>query len=137
MEPFSQIDYKRPDMGALKKKLRIHLNALKRASSYEAARSAYLASQEESGHVETAYVVASIRNTLDTTDAFYDAEMKYFNSALAMPAAYSPNSTRPCWLNMPQTVFSGMNAPISSAYTGSRAEQVISGATRIVANRSR
>ena len=30
-----------------------------------------------------------------------------------------------------------MNAPISSAYTGSRAEQVISGATRIVASRSR
>ena len=30
-----------------------------------------------------------------------------------------------------------MNAPISSAYTGRRAEQVISGATRIVARRSR
>ena len=30
-----------------------------------------------------------------------------------------------------------MNAPISSAYTGSRAEQVINGATRIVARRSR
>ncbi len=30
-----------------------------------------------------------------------------------------------------------MNAPISSAYTGSRAEQVISGATRMVARRSR
>ncbi len=84
MEPFSQIAYKRPDMGALKKKLRLHLKALKHASSYEEARAAYLASQEESGHVETAYVVASIRNTLDTTDAFYDAEMKYFNSALAM-----------------------------------------------------
>ena len=30
-----------------------------------------------------------------------------------------------------------MNAPISSAYTGRRAEQVISGATMIVARRSR
>ncbi|MCY1350548.1 hypothetical protein D9M69_367840 [compost metagenome] len=30
-----------------------------------------------------------------------------------------------------------MKAPISSAYTGSRAEQVISGATRMVVRRSR
>ena len=30
-----------------------------------------------------------------------------------------------------------MNAPISRAYTGRRAEQVISGATRMVARRSR
>ncbi len=30
-----------------------------------------------------------------------------------------------------------MNAPISNAYTGSRAEQVISGAIRMVARRSR
>ena len=30
-----------------------------------------------------------------------------------------------------------MKAPISSAYTGSRAEQVINGATRMVARRSR
>ncbi|KAG1390077.1 hypothetical protein G6F59_015320 [Rhizopus arrhizus] len=58
-------------------------------------------------------------------------------SALRMPAAYRPNSTRPCWLNTPHTVFCGMNAPISSAYTGRRAEQVISGATRIVARRAR
>ncbi|MEA4869700.1 MAG: M3 family oligoendopeptidase [Christensenella sp.] len=84
MEPFAQITYKRPDMGALKKKLRIQLNTLKRASSYEAARAAYLASQEETGHVETAYIIASIRNTLDTKDPFYDGEMKFFNSAIAM-----------------------------------------------------
>ena len=57
-------------------------------------------------------------------------------SALRMPAAYRPNSTSPCWLNQP-TSFSGTNAPISRAYTGSRAEQVISGATRMVAMRSR
>jgi len=35
-------------------------------------------------HVETNYVVASIRNTLDTTDRFYDGEMKYFNRAVAI-----------------------------------------------------
>ena len=54
-----------------------------------------------------------------------------------MPATYSTSSTRPRRLNQPPTVWSGMKAPISSAYTGRRAEQVISGATRMVSQRSR
>ena len=94
MEPFSQIVYTRPDMGALKKKLRAQLKKLKKASSYEEARTAFLASQEESGHVETAYVVASIRNTLDTKDPFYDGEMKYFNSAMALMMPLSKAFTK-------------------------------------------
>ena len=57
--------------------------------------------------------------------------------ALTMPPTYRPNSTSPCRLNTPHTGWSGMKAPISSAYTGSRAEQVISGATMIVVRRSR
>ncbi len=48
------------------------------------ARAAYLASQEITAHAETSYVVASVRNTLDTTDKFYDGEMQFFNRALAM-----------------------------------------------------
>ena len=40
-------------------------------------------------------------------------------------------------MNTPATVRSGTKAPISSAYTGSRAEQVISGAIMMVARRSR
>ena len=46
------------------------------------------------------------------------------------------NSTSPCRLNGPAARF-GMNAAITSAYTGSRAEQVMSGAIMIVARRSR
>ena len=84
METFQKIEYKRPDMGAMKKKLKQLLRALKKAATYEEAKAAYLASQEESGHFETSYVVASIRNTLDTTDKFYDGEMQFFNRALAM-----------------------------------------------------
>ena len=83
MENFSKIEYKRPDMGVIKKKLKALLNALKKAKSYEEARAAYLASQTETGHLETSYVVASIRNTLDTTDKFYDGEMQFFNRAVA------------------------------------------------------
>ena len=83
MPVFSQIVYQRPDMAALKKRLKAHLRALKTAATYEKARAAYLASQEETGHVETRYVVASIRNTLDTSDKFYDGEMQFFNRAVA------------------------------------------------------
>ena len=83
METFTKIEYKRPDMGALKKQLKHLLKQLQKAKSYEEARAAYLASEKESGHLETAYVVASIRNTLDTTDKFYDGEMQFFNSAIA------------------------------------------------------
>ena len=95
METFQKIEYKRPDMGAMKKKLKQLLRALKKAATYEEAKAAYLASQEESGHFETSYVVASIRNTLDTTDKFYDGEMQYYNRAVAqlMPLSKSFTET--------------------------------------------
>ena len=56
--------------------------------------------------------------------------------AEATPATYKPNRVRPRRLNGP-TSRAGMKAPISSAYTGRRAEQVISGATMMVTRRSR
>jgi len=91
MESFSKIEYRRPDMGALKKKMKSYLRALKKAKTYEEARAAYLASLAETGHIETSYVVASIRNTLDTTDKYYDGEMQFFNRAVAklMPVSKS------------------------------------------------
>ncbi len=84
MEAFSQIEYKRPDMGALKKKLKTYLSAFQKAASYEQAREAYLQAKDEMAHIETSYVVASIRNTLDTTNKYYDGEMQFFNRALAL-----------------------------------------------------
>ncbi len=95
MDSFSGIEYKRPDMGALKKRMKALLKQLKHAKTYEEARAAFLSSQEATGHVETSYVVASIRNTLDTTDKFYDGEMQFFNRALAqlMPVSKSFTET--------------------------------------------
>ena len=84
MESFSLLAYKRPDMHALKDKLKTQLGLIKKAKSYDEARSAYLTSLAEMGHVETDYVIASIRNTLDTTDKFYDGEMQFFNRAVAL-----------------------------------------------------
>ncbi len=51
------------------------------------------------------------------------------------PIMYIANSTNPG--SQPGAPGFATNAPMSSTYTGSRAEQLISGATRIVASRSR
>ena len=58
-------------------------------------------------------------------------------NAVAAPSRYSPNSTSPCCPTTPKSFVAGTNAAIKSVYTGSRAEQVMNGATRIVASRSR
>ncbi len=93
MEQFSKLTYKQPDMGAFKKTAKQQLKKLKNAASYEEARAAYMASQESSGHVMTSYVIAYIRNTLDTKDKFYDGEMKFFNRAIAMLMPLSKQMT--------------------------------------------
>ncbi len=84
MQKFSEIEYKRPDMGAIKKCYKKQLSILKKAKSYEEMKQAFFAIQDTLSDAETTYVVASIRNTLDTTDKFYDGEMQFFNRALAM-----------------------------------------------------
>ena len=58
--------------------------------------------------------------------------------AATRPSRYSPIST-PARTprNGPRRGPAGMNAAISSAYTGRRAEQVMNGATKMVAIRSR
>ena len=54
-----------------------------------------------------------------------------------MPAKYRMNKATPCAFTPQPNSRAGINAPISKAYTGSRAEQVISGAIKIVTKRSR
>ncbi len=100
MDTFSKIEYKRPDMGELKKNLNKLLDQFKKAKNYEEARATFLAYEKASGHFETIYVVASIRNTLDTTDKFYDGEMQFFNRAVAQLMPISKSFTE-ALLNSP------------------------------------
>ncbi len=76
---FSQLSYKRPDMEKAKKEMRDSIEALKAAPSYEEMRDLFLAEKEKEYHRSTMETIASIRNTIDTTDPFYDGEMKYLN----------------------------------------------------------
>ena len=84
MKTFSQIEYKRPDFGKLKRNIQAQLKKARTAQDYAEAKSIYLAIEALMADAMTMASVAYIRNTLDTTDTFYDAEMKFFNRAGAM-----------------------------------------------------
>lgn len=84
MDKFSDIKYQRPDVGKLKNKIKRETEFMKKAEEYKDAKEYFLKIQSLFHEYETAYVVASIRNTLDTTDKFYDQEMKFFNKNTAM-----------------------------------------------------
>ena len=58
------------------------------------------------------------------------------NNAITTPNTYKPIITNPCKLSSPNKYFSGITSPVKIAYTGSRAEQLMSGVTRMVSNRS-
>ena len=77
---FSQMPYSRPDMDAAKKHMAALTERLKASASYEEARAVFLESEEFSKHISTAGTLASIRHSIDTKDAFYDEEQKYWNS---------------------------------------------------------
>lgn len=82
MQKFSETVYKRPDFSAVKKSIKLTLKKVKKAGSAAEVAEALKQNSETMQNAETAYVTASIRNTMDTTDPFYDGEMQYYNKAL-------------------------------------------------------
>lgn len=80
MEKFSQIKYVRPDTEAVKSGMLAALKKMKNAADYAEAKAAFFERQEIINDFQTANVIASIRNTMNTTDEFYADEIKYFNA---------------------------------------------------------
>ena len=78
---FSEITYRRPDMEALKAAVEEATRKVRGAKSCAEARDAYFAVQEKEQDADTMWVLCHIRNTIDTTDAFYDSEMKWLREA--------------------------------------------------------
>jgi M3 family oligoendopeptidase len=79
MEKFSEMRYERPDLDAVKEEGKKYIEQLKQASSYEEMKDAYLAHKKGAEGWRTMASLAHIRNTIDTNDAFYEAEIKYIN----------------------------------------------------------
>ena len=78
---FSEITYRRPDMEALKAAVEAATRKVNAAKSCAEVREAYFAVQEKELEADTMWVVCHVRNTIDTTDAFYDSEMKWLREA--------------------------------------------------------
>ena len=77
MVDFRDMPYARPDMESLKAATERTIAALKDAPSYEAAKAAFFSLQDEEEGAFTMMSLCSVRNTIDTTDAYYEGEMKW------------------------------------------------------------
>ena len=77
---FSEMTYTRPDPETVKATLAGLTERLKAARNYQEAREVFLSQQAESGHILTAATLASVRHSIDTRDAYYDAEETFWNN---------------------------------------------------------
>lgn len=76
---FSTLEYVRPDFEKIGELADTYAAKMKEAASYEELKGYMKEMDQMSMHFETMYTLAQVRNTLDTTDAFYEAENKYMN----------------------------------------------------------
>ncbi|MBP5231358.1 MAG: M3 family oligoendopeptidase [Clostridia bacterium] len=83
MVDFSKMPYVRPDMDAVKTCYELTITKLKNAASYEEAKEAFFALQDQEAASGTMMSICSVRNTIDTTDAYYANEMKWLREQSA------------------------------------------------------
>ncbi len=76
-QKFTELQYTRPDMDSFRGELEKAIDRLEKAETYAVARAAYFDLQDRETAVDTMATLASIRNTIDTRDPFYDEEMKW------------------------------------------------------------
>ena len=82
MQKFTEMPYTRPDLDAFKRQSLALIEQLEQAGDADQARQALLKLQDLEAGVDTAVTLAHVRNTIDTTDTLYDAEMTFLNEAL-------------------------------------------------------
>lgn len=83
MPKFNEIKYVRPDFKALNKAIKKGISDLKSAKNYQEFKDVYLALNNRSEEMMTMAVVASIRNSIDVNDKFYEDENKAISKASA------------------------------------------------------
>ncbi|MCD7820520.1 MAG: M3 family oligoendopeptidase [Lachnospiraceae bacterium] len=72
----------RPDLEDQKQQISVLTKQLQAAESYEEAREIFLKKDEADKHTSTLSTLANIRHSIDTRDAYYDGEMKFWNAAM-------------------------------------------------------
>ena len=76
---FSEMPYARPDAEALKRELGALVEALKNAKDYPEARALFLKKEELEKHIMTQSTLAQTRHDIDTRDAFYEEESRFWS----------------------------------------------------------
>lgn len=84
MEKFKDIKYNRPDFKLLRAEIKAQTRAIKAAGNYTEAKAAFLKFNALFESAATMVVVASIRNSMNTADKFYEDEMKALDKSLVM-----------------------------------------------------
>ncbi|MBR5547084.1 MAG: M3 family oligoendopeptidase [Clostridia bacterium] len=80
---FSELEYKRIDLEALKEELKSLTAQLVNAKTFEEAEKAFIAKEKVEGmSTGTMRTIAQIRRDIDTRDEFYDAEMAFYHQEL-------------------------------------------------------
>ena len=82
MEKFKDLVYTRPDVAKAKKDYSAWLKKFKKAETFEEADEAFTAFTKITETVATQQVIASVRNTMNMKDEYYDGEIKFFNRAM-------------------------------------------------------
>ncbi|MCL1795768.1 MAG: M3 family oligoendopeptidase [Clostridia bacterium] len=83
MWKFSDLPYRRPDVPTIVAAYNAAIAKLSGARDYADARDAYLDLDKVLRSFTTVFTIASIRQTIDTTDEFYEKEMAFLNRAMA------------------------------------------------------
>ncbi len=84
---FNEIEYRRYDVESAMKQLRELTEELRNAKTYAQAREAFIQKDILYKHVDTNATIASIRHDIDTRDAFYNEETKFWKKAMPELAA--------------------------------------------------
>ena len=76
---FSEMPYSRPDPETAKAELGELTERFKNAHDYAEARSIFLEKEEKAKVINTMWSLAAARHSIDTRDAYYDAENDFFD----------------------------------------------------------
>ena len=85
---FSDMPYKRPQIEVIREEIAKITRDLETAKTYEEARDALIAMDNEDKKVSTQSHLAFIRHSIDTRIKFYDDEMKFWNGAIPQMQEY-------------------------------------------------
>ena len=91
---FSEMKYERPDFDAVRAKAEKIINDFASADSFKEADKAFLCWDSFTSHIDTMMSLAYTRNSIDTTDEFYEKEVEYIDEVSPLFVEMEQNFTK-------------------------------------------